>query len=193
MPDERGNLIPITEGTRGEDTEAFIRNALQHEGILKWAYILHDKEYYNEHDINSRRGALSYQLADGYDWSKQYSSVEEYYEEEMKKPPHPGDRKKPQWIVVVITDRKVTQETVAGWFGYDFSRVQRVSGREDIADQLKKLTREDDYSRLTNRHLYPDEEVKANFDFRKYINETMPMNPALKKLRDILVPANLRK
>ena len=66
MAIERSYFVVIKEGTRGDDTEAFIRSALDHEAILKWAYICHDKEYYNEHDMNIRRFGLQYSWADGF-------------------------------------------------------------------------------------------------------------------------------
>ena len=51
---ERFYIFNIKEGDRGNDTEAFIKSALDHEQIIKWAYVLHDKETYNQHDMNCR-------------------------------------------------------------------------------------------------------------------------------------------
>ncbi|MBP3234686.1 MAG: hypothetical protein J6M65_09720 [Eubacterium sp.] len=188
---ERGRLIFIMDGDRGEDTESFIRRALEHEEIIKWAYILHDKDFYNERDMASRRYALSYQLADGYDWSEKYSSVEEYFEKEMKQPPFVGDMMRPQWVIFCTTDKSCRCETVATWFMVEPSLVQCVAYREDIADQIRKLTREDAASINFGRHQYRDEDVKANFDFRDYINRTKPLHPKLKKIRDIIIPSHL--
>ena len=41
---ERFYIFNIKDGDRGDDTEAFIKAALDHEQIHKWAYVLHDKE-----------------------------------------------------------------------------------------------------------------------------------------------------
>ncbi len=192
---ERGRLVFIMDGDRGEDTEGFIRNALKHEKIIKWAYILHDKDVCNEHDLGSWRYGLSYALADGYDWSEKYSSTEEYYEEEMKHCPFVvGDKKKPQWVVFFTTDKSCKLLEAASWFGLDDGNIQGVAYREDIADQIKKLTQEDKFSIGFERHRYCDEEVKANFDFRDYINRTESVNTIVKKLRkirDLLIPTYL--
>ena len=192
MAIERSYFVVIKEGTRGDDTEAFIRSALDHEAILKWAYICHDKEYYNEHDMNIRRFGLQYSWADGFPGMEKYSSCDEYIKEYMNQPPFPGDKKEVYWHIFIIGDKDSGTEDIAGWFGKQEHEVQFVWRREDIAINLMRLTQEDKGSRSLERHLYPDSEVRANFDFRDYINNT-PIKPRRLRLFERVQPRNKKR
>ena len=191
MNRERGNLIFIKDSDYGRDTETFIKAALDRDEILKWAYILHDKDIYNEHDMNARRYGAQYCWADGFLGMEKYSSKEEYIDEQMKLPPFIGDRKTAIWVVLAITDRERNKETVAGWFNKQFYEIRRAVDQTEIIEQLKELTQEDKGSRLLEKYLYPDDEVKANFDFRAYIDNPPKENKRLKRLKDIFIPRHI--
>ena len=190
MRRERGNLIYIKDSDHA-DAESYIRSILDRNEILKWAYILHDKDIYNEHDMNSKRFGAQYCWADGFEGMEEYSSKEEYIEDQMKKPPFIGDKMTDMWVVLVITDKSCNKETVAGWFDRHFCEISRAIDRSEIIDQIKRLTYEDKGSRLIERHLYPDDEVKANFDFRSYVNDQTKVNRRLKRLKDIFIPRHI--
>ena len=190
MIKERGNLIYINDHDLN-DAQSFIRSALDHEEIIKWAYILHDKDYYNDHDLNARKYGAQYCWADGFEGIEKYSSRDEYIAEQMKMPPHIGDKKDDIWVVLCITHKECKKDTVAGWFNKQSCEVQRTFDETGIIDQIKNLTQEDKGSRLLEKHLYPDGEVKANFDFRAYINNSPKVNERLKKLKDIFIPRYL--
>jgi len=190
MSRERGNLIYIKDSDHA-DAESYIRSILDRNEILKWAYILHDKDIYNEHDMNSKRYGAQYCWADGFEGMEKYSSREEYIEEQMKLPPFAGDRMTDMWIVLAICDRKYSKETVAGWFDRHFCEISRAIDKAEMIDQIKRLTGEDKGSRLLERHLYADSEVKANFDFRAYIDDEPNTNPKLKRIKDIFIPRHL--
>ncbi|MBR6364616.1 MAG: hypothetical protein IKS10_00750 [Lachnospiraceae bacterium] len=182
MAKEKGFYLSIKDGDRGDDTEAFIRAALEHEGILLWAYILHDKEYYNEHDMNIRRFGLQHDWADGFPEMENYASAEEYIEEYMNKPPYLGDKKPNRWCMVCIVASTVTGADFAKWFGAQEHFPRPIDGRYWISEALKDLTGENKHQQALDRPIYPDEEVQANFDFRDYITNTK--EPVSKRTRD---------
>ena len=190
MIKQRGNLIYLKDSDIN-DAESFIRKALDHEQILEWAYILHDKDCYNEHDLESRRYGAQYCWADGFIGMEKYSSMDEYIKEQMNMPPHIGDKKDDMWVVFCITDKECKKDTVAGWFNKLGCEIQRSLDETTIPDQVKNLTQEDNGSRLMEKHLYTDDEVEANFDFRAYINDPPKVNKRLKKLKDIFIPGYL--
>ncbi|MCR5383834.1 MAG: hypothetical protein K6E72_04220 [Saccharofermentans sp.] len=187
MAGERGYFISIKQGDRG-DTEAFIRAALDRPEISKWAFILHDKEYYNQHDLDARYYGLQYAWADGFEGIEKYSSMEEYLEEKMHEPPYIGDKMEEFWRIVIIADKKKCgTDDVAEWFGIQEPLVDLLTDRVRIADELKRLTREDKHSRAVEKHLYSDDEVKSNFYFREYITNTK-VSPVKEKMKDIFLP-----
>ena len=190
MTRERGNLIFIRDLDH-DDAESYIRGVLSKNEILKWAYILHDKDFYNEHDMNAKRYGAHYNWADGFIGMEKYSSKEEYIEEQMKRPPFVGDKMPDMWLVLVITDKDCKKETVAGWFDRQFYEISRAINKAEIIDQIKRLTREDNGDRLLERYLYPDDEVKANFDFRAYVNDPPKINKRLNRLKDIFIPRHI--
>lgn len=165
MSKERGYLLTID----AED-DSVISKVLEHEGITKWAYILHDKDIYNEHDSDSRRINCQRVWAEGFPEQEKYASVEDFIDDCMNKPPFIGDKKDPLWQVVCITDKAYTNSEIAKWFGISGVRVMFLSDRLSISDSLKSLMGEDDFSRCMEKHLYYADEVHANFDFREYIS-----------------------
>lgn len=166
---ERIYFLVIREGDRGDDTEGFIKSALDHEQILKWAYVLHDKDTYNQHDMNVRYYGAQYCWADGFPGMEKYSSIEAYLEEEMKSPPYIGDKKDARWYVFIIADKKCLKEDIADRFGMQAPLVRSLTDPASIKDAIEMLTNKDSTSLAMERHRYSDDEVKSNFDFREYM------------------------
>lgn len=164
-----GYAFHIDNSVHGADTETFIRNALQNEHIIKWAFIFHDKDAYTEHDINVRKYGCYRNWAEGFNGMEKYASVEEYVAASLKKPPFIGDLFEAKWDIVCITDSSCDLEKIVDLFHVPKGAIRTLKDTLYIADALKNLTREDDMSRSFDRHLYSDEEVISNFDFRKYI------------------------
>jgi len=186
-------IFNIKDGDRGDDTEAFIRTALGHEQILKWAYVLHDKETYNQHDMNCRRYGVQYCWADGFPGMEKYASMQEYLDEQMKKPPFIGDKMDARWYIFVIADKSVYDEDIADWFGMPNKYYLRnLTEPSSIKDALESLTNEDHLSVAMERHHYPDEEVKSNFDFREYMSG-IKVNRQMERWKRIWRPAPFRK
>ncbi len=185
-------IFNIKDGDRGDDTEAFIRTALGHEQILKWAYVLHDKETYNQHDMNCRRYGVRYCWADGFPGMEKYASMQEYLDEQMKKPPFIGDKMDARWFIFVIADKSVYDEDIADWFGMPNKYFLRnLTEPSSIKDALESLTNEDHLSVAMERYHYPDEEVKSNFDFREYMSG-IKVNRQLERWKRIWRPAPFR-
>ena len=164
-------VFNIKEGERGDDSEAFIKAKLERKEILKWAYILHDKEVYNEHDMASRRFGVNYCWADGFQGQEKYSSVDEYLEEQMSKPPFIGDKMDARWHIIVSTDKSMGRKDIAEWFGMPHEYYLRTLDTAScIKDALESLTNEDSSSVAFERPRYSDEDVRSNFDVREYIS-----------------------
>ena len=188
---ERFYIFNIIDGDRGDDTEAFIKAALNHEQIHKWAYVLHDKEVYNEHDLNSRLLGASYNWASGFQGMEKYSSKKEYLDEQMKQPPYIGDKKEARWYIFIIADKSVYDEDISDWFGIPMHYLRVLTHPSSIKDTLESLTNEDHISCSFERHIYSDDEVRANFKVREYM-EGIKVNRRLERWKDVWTPAPIR-
>lgn len=187
-------IFNIKDGDRGDDTEAFIKTALEHEQIFKWAYCLHDKDTYNQHDLNCRYYGAQYCWADGFPGMDKYASMQEYLDEQMKMPPYIGDKKEARWYIFIISDRSVYDEDISEWFGMpDVHYLRCLTGSPSaIKDALECLTNEDSTSVAMERYRYPDDEVKANFDFREYMSG-IKVNRRIERWKNIWRPAPFLK
>lgn len=182
---EYGYFLCFGNNPADFDRESFIKASLNHDEITKWAYIHQDKDVYNEHDLKIRELDLSRIWAEGFPGKEKYASAKEFRDERLKMPPYIGDKKESRWIVLVITEQKLDKQIVASWFGVHFSLIQPAVDRVAIAEKLKRLTQEDDFSQGLGKHIYDDSEVISNFDFRKYIKEAKA-DPRREKLSDLI-------
>lgn len=163
-------IFTIKEGDRGDDTEAFIKAAIDHQQILRWAYILHDKDTYNQHDINVRYYGAQRCWADGFLGMEKYASMEEYLDEQIKSPPYIGDKKDEYWYVFLTVDKTCKSEDIADWFGIQMPHMRCLETPASIKNAIQMLTNEDEMSLTMERYHYSDDEVKSNFDFREYMS-----------------------
>ena len=190
---ERFYIFNIKDGDRGDDTEAFIKAALDHGQILKWAYVLHDKDVYDQHDMNSRYYGAQYCWADGFPGQEKYSSMQDYLDEQMKMPPLAGDMMDARWYIFIIADKSVYDEDIADWFGFPHVHYMRtLTEPSSIKDALESLTNEDHMSVSFERYHYPDNEVRSNFDFRGYM-EGIKVNRQMEKWMRFWRPAPFRR
>lgn len=189
----RSYIFNIKDGDRGADTEAFIKAALDHDQIQKWAYCLHDKDVYNQQDLECRLLDASYNWANGLGGMEGYPSKQEYLDEQMKKPPFAGDKKEARWYIFIIADKSVYDEDIADWFEMPNVHYLRdlTGSKLSIKDAIMSLTNEDRTSVIMERYHYPDNEVRANFNFREYM-EGIRINRYVEQLKDSLRPAPLR-
>ena len=73
--------------------------------------------------------------------------------------------------------------------GVHYLRV--LTNPSSIKDALESLTNEDHTSIAMERYRYPDDAVKANFDFREYMSG-IKVNRKLERWKRILTPAPLK-
>lgn len=134
---------PIT----GEEliTEQKIIEALnKYKTIKEWAYILHDEDVWSESDEQK---------------SSAFNAVA-------------GDKKPPHFHIVVNTvNNYIDVNILANWFDIPANFIDIPKGRGAFLDCVAYLTHEDKKQQSLGKHLYPDDKVNANFDFRQRLTE----------------------
>lgn len=170
---KRARVFEITQNEKNPITgekfpfdEDVIKLALEHKQIKQWAYIKHDKDIYTQKDIElaKKRGiGLQRELDDGVPKENvlRYKQRIAYYNN-LKV----GDKKTEHWHVVVRCGTSVDVDYVAKWFNVPANNVHIPKGKGAFEDCVQYLTHE----RITEKHTYNDNEVKANFDFRSILN-----------------------
>lgn len=123
-------------------TEEQIKDGLNHRTITRYAYILHDKDVYTEED-------------------------------EKKDPKRKaGTKKNDHYHIVVETAKnKYPVENIAKWFNVPPNQIKLPKGRGAFLDCVEYLTHEHEKQQKLGKYLYPNEEVKSNFDFRKELDD----------------------
>lgn len=100
-----------------------------HQGLLKWAYLIHDKDTYED-----------------------------------------GSPKAPHLHVEMKLASDNTPETIAKWFDDKPERIEKAHTRTHSYDnELRYLTHE--IPSADGKYRYPDEDVKANFDFIAHMTQ----------------------
>lgn len=132
-------------------TEAVIHKALQHQGIEFYAYILHNSDPRTQEEYDR--------------YMKEHDGAQPQW--------NVGDIKPPHWHIVLKFKNPSDTKTVAKWLGIqeNFVQVPKGMGPGKFLDCVGYLTHEDPKQQAAGKHLYPDEAVHANFDFRKALNE----------------------
>lgn len=82
-----------------------------------------------------------------------------------------GDLKNDHWHVILKTDVAIDVEVMAKWLGVPPQQIEIPKGKGAFLDNVQYLTHEDDKQQKIGKHLYQDEEVYANFDFRAEITK----------------------
>lgn len=120
--------------------EEQIKDALAHRTVTRWAYAYHDKDV--------------------------YSALDEEHNPDHRK----GETKPPHWhIVMEFKNNAVEIGVVARWLGIAENFVNVAKGQGAFLDCVQYLTHEDAKQRELGKYLYPDEEIKANFNFREQL------------------------
>ena len=82
-----------------------------------------------------------------------------------------GDLKTPHWHLVIRCKDAIELDAVAKWCGVPPQQVEIPKGRGAFMDEVQYLTHESEKQQNLGKHLYSDEEVHSNFNFREAINE----------------------
>ena len=135
-------------------TKEMVEEGVNHKLICKYAYVLHDKDNYTE-----------------YDYQKYLENHKD--EKDETKKIHVwkiGDKKPDHWHVVIQLKKDYELDKVAKWFGVLPNYVQKKKGRGAFIDCVRYITHEDEKQQEIGKHLYQDDEITANFDFREEID-----------------------
>lgn len=82
-----------------------------------------------------------------------------------------GDFVAPHWHGVLRTDVPLEIETVAKWLGIPPNYIEVPKGRGAFLDCVEYLTHESDKEQEKGKHLYSDDEVTSNFNFREELSK----------------------
>lgn len=123
-------------------SEDKIKDALNHRTIKRWAYTYHDKDVYSALD----------------------EEQDPNHVKGMTKPPH--------WhIVIEMGSNQVEVSVIAKWLDIPMNFVNVAKGAGAFLDCVTYLTHEDAKQQAMGKFLYPDDEIKANFDFRQCLSQ----------------------
>ncbi len=87
-----------------------------------------------------------------------------------------GAKKANHWHIVLRFDRAQTIDTIAKWFGVPKNLVEVPrGGKRAFLDKVEYLTHEHPDQQALGKHLYRDDEVRANFDFRDALTQRAKM------------------
>lgn len=135
----------------GEDlffNEDNILAGIGKKSVKEWAYILHDKDTWNE------------------------DAFEAYVDKTGEEPEwQVGDKKPRHWHVVIKVSPALTINQIAKWFSVDPNFVEVKKGHNTFLDCVEYLTHESEKQQLLGKYRYPDSEVKANFPFRMQLDK----------------------
>lgn len=135
----------------GEDLnfgEENILNGIEKKSIKEWAYILHDKDTWNQ---------------DAWDAYVDKNGEEPEWVVGQVKPRH--------WHVVLKVSPALTVNQIAKWFNVDPNFVEIKKGHNTFLDCVAYLTHESKKQQLLGKYRYADDEVKANFEFRELLDK----------------------
>lgn len=124
------------DGTDLHFGEENIKNCISHKSIKKWVYIRHDKDPYTEEDKDHLYGHKI------------------------------GDLKNAHWHIVLQCDTAIEIETIAKWLGVPMQQIEIPKGHGKFLDSVQYITHEDAKQQKLGKHLYGDDEMTANFDWR---------------------------
>lgn len=131
-----------------EDT---IISSLSHKGIEQWGYILHDQDVHTQQECDR--------------YIKDHQGEQPSWKV--------GDVKPPHWHIVIKFKNSSDTATVAKWLGIteNYVQVPKGMGPGKFLDCIEYLTHESKKQQSQGKHLYSDEEVHSNFDFRAELNQ----------------------
>ncbi len=139
-----------THNAQGEEVfnlETAVAICEKYKSIKRYAIILHDKCVYTSKDVVL------------------------YNRRHPENPRQVGDHKDNHIHIVLELGTSQYVDMVAGWFDIPANLMYVASGKGAFLDCVEYLTHEHPKQQELGKTLYPDEEVIANFDFRKALSE----------------------
>lgn len=123
--------------------------------------------HFNENNIKS---ALEHRTIKRYAWIKHNRDYFSEQEEASGKG-KAGELKGKHWHIVIDCPNKIDLPTVAKWFGVPEFLVEVAKGKGAFLDCVEYLPHSSEREQEKGKTLYADEEVHANFDWRKELDE----------------------
>ena len=183
MAQERGTSrhrlynMSLLETVQGEVvlTKKMIEEAIEeHKTIKRYAVIYHDKDVYHKFDapyLVDAEGNYVLTETKKKDEKPQkirdmmYVHVSEGGKSDvyLQKAPH-------FHIVLDLGGTAVSQVRVAQWFNTKWNFARPAKGRGAFLECVRYLTHEDEAQQALGKHLYPDNAIYSNFDFRSEID-----------------------
>lgn len=120
-------------------------------------------ESFNFNEDNIKR-CLNHKVIKEYAYIRHDKDV--YTKDDEKNGHTAGEPKPPHWHIVIRCDSAIEIETIAKWLGIPQQYVDAPKGRGAFLDSVEYITHESDKEQAKGKHLYSDDEMKANFDFR---------------------------
>ncbi len=127
-------------------TEQNILDGLNHKSIKRYAYIAHDKDVYTEEGV---------------------AYAKEHYGIDVAE----GDQRPKHWHIVLDCPNQIEIYTIAKWFGIPEFCIDVPKGRGAFLDCVAYLTHADEKQQELGKVLYPDDEVKADFDWKDELDK----------------------
>lgn len=154
---------PKTGETLNVDLDRILEVLHGRKTLKLWAYAIHDKDVYSEADEDNH----VMRLREEYDKldTKTEGGLEEYIKQNQyifagqPKPPHIH-------IVISTAPNRIDAEMLAKWLGIPVNCIEFPKGRGAFEDCVEYLTHENPKEQAKGKHLYADEEIHANFDWR---------------------------
>lgn len=145
------------------DLQAIINNLKSHKSITDWAYCIHDKDVHTQDSIQemyknliqeaNNNGITDENEVDDYLRINAWANLGDLIAEHI----HIVGRCK--------SNRSICQ--IANWLGVPEFLVKKVKGKGAFLDCIEYLTHEDEKQQALGKYHYPDDEIHANFDWRK--------------------------
>lgn len=124
-----------------------IKKCVSHKTIKQYAYICHDKDTYTEEEYKKARKNCT---------CPNFNI---------------GSLKPAHWHIVLRCNDATEVSVIAKWLGIPDNQVDVPKGHGAFLDCVQYLSHEDEKQQEQGKHLYSDEEIRANFDFRKELKE----------------------
>lgn len=167
----RKRIFHITQALKNPKTGEHLFDVEKAEDTLKeyktfsrWAWALHDKDVYGQEEVDAHIQRLkdAYRKEEG-----NHSEEGEMAYIEKNQYVFLNAHKNDHAHIVIQTKNAVEPDWVANLLGVPVQCIDFPKGRNAFLDCVEYLTHESEKEQAKGKHRYSDEEIHANFDFRK--------------------------
>lgn len=181
MPKVFNIMQYLTHPVTGEQliTEEQIKSLLEHTTIKEYAYILHDKDVFDDEDEIEHIETLKIAYKKLSVEEQKEITIDKYIQNNMWK--KSGMLKPPHYHIVLKTERNTEIDTIARWLGIQPQyiniphkrRGESKEGKLMFWDCVIYLTHESEKEQAVGKYRYDDSEVICSFNFREEVNKIL--------------------